>query len=122
MQNGDKRMRDWLIFFIRRNKAEGKEIWDGIFSLFYGYRRKEGVDYRRGRCGSLESGEITAFSPNLTVIAPFILPELLENAAIVCKKRMFKEEDLDGVMFVVAASDNQEVNSRVAALDKETTL
>ncbi|GFI04128.1 siroheme synthase CysG [Lachnospiraceae bacterium 64-25] len=94
----------------------------GYFPFFMDIEGKKGVIIGGGAVAAWKVGKLLPFSPNLTVIAPFILPELLENAAIVCKKRMFKEEDLDGVMFVVAASDNQEVNSRVAALGKERNL
>lgn len=94
----------------------------GYFPFFMDIEGKKGLIIGGGAVAAWKVGKLLPFSPNLTVVAPSIVPELLENAEIVCKRRMFKEEDLEGVMFVVAASDDQELNSRVAALGRERNL
>ncbi|MDE6185669.1 MAG: uroporphyrinogen-III C-methyltransferase, partial [Lachnospiraceae bacterium] len=92
------------------------------FPFFMDIEGKKGLVIGGGGVAAWKVGKLLPFAPKLTVVAPFILPELLENPAIACKQRTFKEEDLDGVMFVIAASDDPEVNAHAAALGRERNL
>ncbi len=94
----------------------------GYFPFFMDIEGKKGLVIGGGAVAAWKVGKLLPFAPALTVIAPVILPELLDNPAIVCKQRRFKEADLEGVMFVIAASDDQEVNARAAALCRERNL
>lgn len=94
----------------------------GYFPFFMDIEGKKGLVIGGGAVAAWKVGKLLPFAPALTVVAPAILPELLDNPAIVCEQRRFKEADLEGVMFVIAASDDQEVNARAAALCRERNL
>ncbi len=62
---------------------------------------------------------LAGFAPLITVIAPEIADELkslAEEGRIRILERCFVESDLDGAGLVLAATDDRELNSRIAAL------
>lgn len=61
---------------------------------------------------------LSRFCDHLTVVAPELCPEFaaLEAAGrLICKKRAYTESDLEGVQIVIAATDDEELNRRIAA-------
>jgi uroporphyrin-III C-methyltransferase/precorrin-2 dehydrogenase/sirohydrochlorin ferrochelatase len=57
-----------------------------------------------------------------SVVSPEVCPEvkeLIKQDNVSCIERQFREEDMDGVVLVIAATDNETVNRRVAALAYE---
>ena len=64
------------------------------------------------------------YGPRITVVSPEIGPEMEalangretggQEAEIILKRRPFSMEDLDGRDFVIAATDNEELNHRIS--------
>ncbi len=94
----------------------------GYFPFFVDIKGKSGLIIGGGRIASHKVEKLLPFEPELTVIAPEIVPELLENPALDCKVRAFRKEDLEGRLFVVAASDDKELNQYAAKLCREKNI
>lgn len=92
------------------------------FPFFMDIEGKKGLVIGGGAVAAHKVEKLLPFAPALTVVAPVILPELLENPALVCKQRPFRDEDLEGNMFVIAASDDREINTHAAALSREKNI
>ena len=92
------------------------------FPFFMDIEGKKGLVIGGGAVAAHKVEKLLPFAPVLTVVAPVILPELLENPALVCKQRPFRDEDLEGNMFVIAASDDREINIHAAALSREKNI
>lgn len=90
----------------------------GYFPFFMEIEGKEGLVVGGGRIAAHKVEKLLPFHPSLTVVAPDIMPELLEKKEIICLKHAFLEEDLSGMMFVIAASDDRALNNYVAELCK----
>ena len=91
----------------------------GYFPFFIEIEDKRGLVIGGGKVAARKIEKLLPFHPRLTVIAPVILNELKENSAISCLERDFTEEDVEGNLFVIAASDNKALNARVSALCRE---
>lgn len=91
----------------------------GYFPFFIEIAGKKGLVVGGGRIAAHKVEKLLPFQPVLTVTAPEILPELLENTDLICRQRPFREEDLEGQFFVIAASDNRELNTHIAGLCRE---
>ena len=55
----------------------------------------------------------------ITVVAPEtcdVIKTLVEQGAVTCVEREFREEDMDDVVLVIAATDNETVNRAVSEL------
>ncbi len=63
--------------------------------------------------------KLLPYGPALTVVAASILPEIMENDGLTCQARDFMDRDVEGMMFVVAATDNEALNAHVARLCRE---
>ena len=66
------------------------------------------------KCGAI----VTVVSPDVTKA----LNDLWQKGAIILKKRRFENKDLNGVFLVIAATDNNLLNSKIAATAKEQNL
>lgn len=91
----------------------------GYFPFFIEITGKKGLVVGGGRIAAHKVEKLLPFQPVLTVTAPEILPELLENTDLICTQRPFREEDLEGQFFVIAASDSRELNTHIAGLCRE---
>lgn len=92
------------------------------FPFFMDIEGKKGLVIGGGAVAAHKVEKLLPFAPSLTVVAPVILPELLENPALACKLRAFREEDLEGNLFVIVASDDAEINAQAAMLCKEKNI
>lgn len=88
----------------------------GYFPFFIDIGKKPGLIVGGGRIAAHKVEKLLPFEPRLTVVAPEILPTLRENPRIVCKERDFMESDVDGMCFVIAASDDERLNARISSL------
>lgn len=94
----------------------------GYFPFFIDITEKKGLIVGGGKVAAHKVEKLLPFEPQLTVIASEILPELLDNESLICKQRCFKEEDLEGQFFVVAASDDRKLNAHIAGLCRERAI
>ena len=94
----------------------------GYFPFFVNIKGKKGLVAGGGRVAARKVERLLPFEPELKIVAPEILPELLENPVLDCALRPFEEKDLEGSFFVIAASDDKELNTRIAKLCQEKNI
>ena len=95
----------------------------GYFPFFMDITGKKGVIVGGGKVAARKVEKLLMFEPNLTVIAPQIeeciriQKKLLrkDTAAALCFiEREFRMADLSGADFVIAATDDEALNSRIS--------
>ena len=59
--------------------------------------------------------KLLPFHPKITVAAPEICPELQAMERITLRRETFREDMLEGMGFVIAATDDRDVNAAIAA-------
>lgn len=103
----------------------------GYFPFFVELEGKRGVIVGGGKVAARKVEKLLAFDPKLTVIAPDIEAcvriqgESLQKDAAVSlhfEERAFRAEDLRGADFVVAATDDEALNGRIADICKEKRI
>ncbi len=94
----------------------------GYFPFFMDIEGWQGLIVGGGVTASSKVRKLLPFGPKLTIVAPEISKELLENPEICCLQRIFRDEDIDGRMFVIAASDQREVNAHVGRLCRKRNI
>ena len=94
----------------------------GYFPFFMDMEGQKGLVVGGGEVALRKVLKLLPFHPKLTVVAPVIKKELLVIQEIKCLQRPFKREDIGGQMFVLAASDEKEVNREAARLCKEQNI
>ena len=88
----------------------------GYFPFFIDIKGKKALIVGGGTVASRKAEKLMPFEPELTVVAPAVSRELAENEKIICKEREFMEDDVEGCLFVIAASGDRALNQRVAQL------
>lgn len=91
----------------------------GYFPFFVEIEGKKGLIVGGGKVAEHKVEKLLPFGASLLVIAPFIAPKLKGNAALRCEEREFEDRDLKNAVFVIAASDDEKLNSRISQLCKE---
>ena len=66
--------------------------------------------------------KLLPYGPRLTVVSPALLPELEAIPGLTLLRRAFSPQDLDEVFFVVAATDDQNLNREISALCRERRI
>lgn len=94
----------------------------GYFPFFVDIEGKRGLIVGGGEVARRKVSKLLPFGPRLTVIAPVIAEELLESKEVTCVQRFFCKEDIQGQMFVIAASDEADVNREVGKLCREKNI
>lgn len=94
----------------------------GYFPFFMDIEGKSGLIVGGGEVARRKVLKLMPFQPRLTVVAPVIARELLADKALTCVQRAFREEDILGQMFVIAASDEADVNRKVGRLCREKNI
>lgn len=86
----------------------------GYFPLFVDLHDKAVVIIGGGQVAARKAKTLLDFTSHITVIAPDICEDLasLPNAAI--QRKPFANADLLGAYLAIAATDNRELNSRIA--------
>ncbi len=68
-----------------------------------------------GRVAAGKISGLLAAGAKVTVVAPRILPQLLDDASLTCELRPYRPDDVAGKRLVVTCTDNAYVNAEVAA-------
>src|SRR5512147_69181 len=88
------------------------------FPLFLDLRGRTVVVVGGGTIAERKLDLVREAGPRLVVVAPTVTPRLARLAAdgaLEHRPRTFEARDLDGARFVIAATDDREVNRAVAA-------
>lgn len=91
----------------------------GYFPFFVDIEGKNGLIVGGGAVAVHKIRKLLPFRPKLKVVSPALLPELIEiaqNSEILLIQREFQEEDLQDVSFVIASSENRNVNAQISCL------
>lgn len=94
----------------------------GYFPFFIDIKDKKALIVGGGKVAVWKARKLMPFEPELTVVAPVISRELTENEHVICKARGFEDEDVEGCLFVIAASGDTAVNRHVAQLCREKNI
>ena len=87
------------------------------FPFFVELTGRTGLLVGGGRTALEKAGRLLDYGPQLTVVAPEVLPELAALPGVRAVRRPFQASDLKAELaFVVAATDCKDINRQVAAL------
>lgn len=89
------------------------------FPFFVEIENEKGLIVGGGRIAAHKVEKLLPFGANLIVIAPEILSILKEKSDIICIERQFLDSDVEGCRFVIAATDDVELNHHISALCKK---
>lgn len=84
------------------------------FPFFIDLDGKEGLIVGGGTVALRKAEKLLPYGPNLTVLAPEILPELKKMDGIACLEIPFTPAALQGKDFAIAATDDAELNRSIA--------
>jgi len=90
-----------------------------FFPLFIDLTEKHIVVIGAGKIASRRICSLLEFTGKITVVAPEISDEINEmsgNESIRILNREFEENDLEGADFVLAVTDDRELNQKIAVL------
>jgi siroheme synthase-like protein len=93
------------------------------FPFFIELKDRRGVIVGGGTVAERKAEILVGFGAEILVVAPRVSQGLLDfytNGKILLEQRDFKNEDLDGAFFVVAATDDPVLNSTIARLARES--
>lgn len=86
------------------------------FPFFIDLQGKKGLVVGGGRVAARKIQALLPYGPRLTVCAPSLLPELEALPNLTVQREPFSPTLLEGVFFVIAATDDREENCRIARL------
>ncbi len=89
------------------------------FPFFIDIENKKGLIVGGGRIAAHKAEKVKPFGAKITIIAPDIMDKLKQDPAFMCEERPFVPEDIEGCAFVIAATDDRELNHRISALCQE---
>ena len=89
------------------------------FPFFIDIQNKKGLIVGGGRIAAHKAEKMKPFGAEITIIAPDIMDKLKLDPAFICEERSFVPEDIEGCAFVIAATDDRELNHRISALCQE---
>ena len=92
------------------------------FPFFMEIKGQKGVIAGGGQMALHKVEKLLPFEPELTVIAPDILPELLAKEGLTCVKRAFQDADIEGAMFVIAATKDEALNAHISRICQEKQI
>ena len=89
------------------------------FPFFVDLEGKHGLIVGGGAVALRKAQKLLPYGPRLTVVAPKLKAEFWELYGVEFLRRPFAVTDLDGCAFAVAATDDRELNHRIAELCKK---
>lgn len=89
------------------------------FPFFIDIEGQRGLIVGGGRIAEHKAARLLPFGVKLEVVAPEIGTSILGDSRIICHERMFQDSDVEGKLFVVAATDDEILNARVSRLCRE---
>lgn len=94
----------------------------GYFPFFIEVKGQEGLIVGGGKIAAHKIEKLKPFQASLTVVAPCIKEEIKKDTSLICKERMFRDTDVDGKLFVIAATDDAEQNAYISNLCKKKQI
>lgn len=108
----------------------------GHFPFFVELDGKKGVVIGGGKVAARKVEKLLEFGPGITVVAPQIgddiwelkrkieecKSDLLQTEYLEIKQKSFQIEDLQGADFVIAATDQEEINRQISAYCREKRI
>lgn len=91
----------------------------GYFPFFIDLADKRGLVVGGGTVALRKVEKLLQYGPNLTVAAQTVLPEMEDKTEITVLHEPFSPWMLDGMYFVIAATDDAAVNQEIARLCRE---
>ena len=88
----------------------------GCFPLFIELEGRPCLVAGGGRVALRKVKKLLPFGPRVTVVAPEVCPELAAVPGVRFVRRRVRPADLRGQTLVIAATDNTEMNRRIAAV------
>lgn len=92
------------------------------FPFFIDLDQKPGLVVGGGPVAARKIRTLLPYGPRLTVCAPSVLPELEALPGLTVRKEPFSPERLEGAFFVIAATDDWELNRHIAGLCRAWNL
>lgn len=92
------------------------------FPFFIDLDQKPGLVVGGGPVAARKIRTLLPYGPRLTVCAPSVLPELEALPGLAVRKEPFSPDLLEGAFFVIAATDDRELNRRIAGLCRARNL
>ena len=95
----------------------------GYFPFFVDLNNKTGLIIGGGKQALEKIERFRPYGVKLHIIAPDFLPEIMQDTTVTLSKREFIEQDLDTFPdFVIASTEEKEVNQRILALCRERRI
>lgn len=94
----------------------------GYFPFFIDVEGRNGLIVGGGKVAGRKIRKLLPFGAHLTVVAPVVLPQIKKMPGVLVKEREFRDEDMKDCTFVIAASDDRELNHRISQLCKEQNV
>lgn len=94
----------------------------GYFPFFIDIAGRKGLIAGGGRIAAHKIEKLLEFEPELTVVSPSILPELLADNRLCCEQRAFQDSDIEGAAFVIAATDDEALNGHISKICQENNI
>ena len=94
----------------------------GYFPFFIDIKNKECIVVGGGTVALQKIEKLIMFEPKITVIAPEISDDILSIEGIRIIKRAFLDSDLDGVFFVITATNDGALNERIFRMCAEKSI
>ena len=91
----------------------------GYFPFFIEFADKKGLVVGGGTVALRKVVKLLPFAPSLTVAAQTVLPEIEDRPEITVLHEPFSPEMLEGMYFVIAATDDAAVNQEIGRLCRE---
>ena len=88
----------------------------GYFPFFIELSGQPGLVVGGGAVALRKVQKLLPYGPNLTVVAPEFMPELAAIPGLALGNRAFSPKDLDGMAFVIAATDDRALNREISLL------
>lgn len=90
----------------------------GYFPFYMDIKGQKGVIVGGGRVAQEKIEKLILFEPELTVIAPHVSDAIAEsgNSNLKIRRRAFRDEDIEGAFFVIAATDDRQLNAHISSL------
>lgn len=86
----------------------------GYFPFFVDLEQKNGLIIGGGTIALRKIKKLLPYGPRLTVAAPDICAEIIKIPGLVLHRHSFTPELLDGMAFVIAATDDCRINRRIS--------
>lgn len=94
----------------------------GYFPFFIDIKDKKIIIAGGGTVALRKIEKLLAFEPEITVIAPQIHEKIAQIRGIEIIRRDFADDDLNGAFAAIGATDDEELNSRIAKLCGEKNI